>query len=55
MNSPPSFDQIFEVIAGASVGDLATRITVPPDADLSDPATKLAIALNLLLDDLSLR
>ena len=55
MNSPPSFEQIFEVMASASVGNLAARIVVPPDADLSDPATKLAVALNLLLDDLSLR
>jgi len=54
MNSP-SFEEIFSVMATASVGNLSSRIEVPNSPDLSDPATKLAIALNLLLDDLALR
>jgi two-component system cell cycle sensor histidine kinase/response regulator CckA len=51
--SSPSFDDIFAVMSVASVGDLAARVAVPDSAELHDPATKLAIALNILLDDLA--
>lgn len=55
MNGSPSFDDIFDVMAAASVGDLAPRVVVPAEPTLADPATKLALALNILLDDLALR
>jgi PAS domain S-box-containing protein len=51
----PSFDDIFAVMSAASVGDLAARVDMPDHPDVGDAATKLAIALNVLLDDLGLR
>ncbi|MGH2582304.1 MAG: sensor histidine kinase [Anaerolineales bacterium] len=51
----PTFDDIFEVMSAASVGNTGARVYVPPDATIDDPATKFAIALNLLLDDLTTR
>jgi PAS domain S-box-containing protein len=50
----PSFDDIFAVMSAASVGDRAARVVVPDDPPLDDAATKFAIALNILLDDLAL-
>jgi len=52
--NPPSFDDIFAVMAAASVGDTAARVPVPEDPRLDDTATRFAIALNVLLDDLAL-
>lgn len=51
----PTLDDIFAVMSAASVGDTAARVAVPDDPPPEDPATKLAIALNLLLDDLAFR
>jgi PAS domain S-box-containing protein len=51
----PSFEDIFTVMAAASVGDLASRVALPADPQLDDTATKFAIALNILLDDLAFR
>jgi signal transduction histidine kinase/CheY-like chemotaxis protein len=51
----PTFDEIFAVMSAASVGDTTARVVVPDAAALDDPATKLAIGLNLLLDDLAFR
>lgn len=55
MTAAPTFDDLFSVIARASVGDAEARVVVddasPPDA----VETRLAVALNLLLDDLGLR
>ena len=55
MKRGPSFDDIFAVMAAASVGDLTARVPEPDDAQIDDPATKFALALNILLDDLALR
>jgi PAS domain S-box-containing protein len=55
MTRPPSFEDIFAVMSAASVGDLATRVALPESPQLDDTATKFAIALNILLDDLALR
>lgn len=55
MTRAPTFDDIFEVMAAASVGDTAARVRLPAEPQLDDPATRFAIALNLLLDDLELR
>jgi PAS domain S-box-containing protein len=54
MTDSPSFDDIFAVMAAASVGDRAARVAVPENPKLDDTATKFAIALNILLDDLAL-
>ena len=54
MRTSPSFDDLFAVMGAASVGDLAARVAIPDDARLDDTPTKLAIALNILLDDLEL-
>jgi len=54
MTRVPTFDEIFAVMSAASVGDITARVAVPDDPPLDEPATTLAIALNLLLDDLAL-
>src|SRR5688572_21815345 len=51
----PSFDDIFGVMSKACSGDTSARVPLPEEADLSDPATRFAIALNVLLDDLAFR
>jgi signal transduction histidine kinase/CheY-like chemotaxis protein len=55
MTLTPTFDDIFAVMSAASVGDNAARVVLPADPQSNDTATKLAIALNLLLDDYALR
>jgi signal transduction histidine kinase/CheY-like chemotaxis protein len=55
MTPRPTFDDVFEVMSAASVGETQARVSLLDDLDLDDPATRLAIALNLLLDDLALR
>ena len=55
MKLAPSFDDVFTVMSAASVGEMAARVAVPEDAQLDDTATKFAIALNILLDDLAAR
>jgi PAS domain S-box-containing protein len=55
MNKPPSFDDIFTVMSAASVGDMARRVVVGESPKLDDVPTRLGIALNVLLDDLSAR
>ena len=55
MTDAPTFDEIFAVMAAASVGDAAARVRLPDDPRLDDVATRFAIALNMLLDDLELR
>jgi hypothetical protein len=51
MSAGPTFDDIFAVMSAASVGDTGARVILPDDLDVEDPAAKLAVALNLLLDD----
>lgn len=55
MTRLPTFDDVFAVMSAASVGDNAARVTVPDDAPLDHLATRFAIAVNLLLDDLAYR
>ncbi|HMJ50620.1 MAG TPA: PAS domain S-box protein [Polyangiaceae bacterium] len=55
MNDAPSFDDIFAVMAAASVGNLAERVAVSVHPQLEHTATLLAMSLNVLLDDLALR
>jgi len=51
----PTYDDLFQTMASASVGNENARVAVPEDPDLRDVATRLAIALNLLLEDLEQR
>src|SRR5450432_3851662 len=51
MIKPPSFEDIFAVMAAASVGDMTPRVVVAESPQLDDVATRLGIALNVLLDD----
>jgi len=55
MSGAPTFDEIFAVMAAASVGDAAARVALPDDPQVDDVPTRFAIALNILLDDLELR
>ena len=55
MTTAPSFDDIFAVMAAASIGDTAARVAIPDDSNGGDTPTKFAIALNVLLDDLAYR
>lgn len=55
MTGVPAFDEIFAVMSAASIGDTTARVALPDDPDLDDPATRMAIGLNLLLDDLAFR
>jgi PAS domain S-box-containing protein len=54
MTESSSFDDIFAVMSAATVGDLTVRVAVPDCPELDDTATRFAIALNVLLDDLAL-
>jgi PAS domain S-box-containing protein len=54
MTSAPTLNDIFNVMSAASVGDLAVRVAIPDDPQIDDPATRVALALNILLDDLAL-
>jgi PAS domain S-box-containing protein len=49
----PTFEDIFAVMAAASVGDLAARVAMPAEPDLEHIETRFAIALNILLEDLA--
>jgi two-component system cell cycle sensor histidine kinase/response regulator CckA len=55
LTSSPTFDDIFAVMAAASVGHLAPRVAVSDQPQLEDATTKFAMSLNILLDDLALR
>lgn len=55
MTGTPTLDDIFAVMSAASVGDVGARVAVPDDPPPDDSATRLAVALNLLLDDLAFR
>ncbi len=51
----PTLADVFEVMSAASLGDADARVSLPTEPDLSNMATRLAIALNLLLDDMAFR
>jgi len=54
MDRQPDFEDLFRVISQASIGE-NVRVPLPPELDMDNPATKLAAALNVLLDDLAYR
>ena len=51
----PTFEAIFEVMASVSFGQADARVTLPEQPQADDMPTRFAIALNVLLDDLSVR
>jgi PAS domain S-box-containing protein len=51
----PSFDDILDVMSAASAGDATARVPIPAETQIDDPATRLGVGLNRLLDDLSAR
>jgi signal transduction histidine kinase len=51
----PTFSDIFDVMSAASTGVASARVALPDEPDLQDTPTRLAIALNMLLDDLAFR
>jgi PAS domain S-box-containing protein len=53
VKTSPRFDDIFAVMSAASVGDMAARVTLDDSPQLDDTATRFAIALNVLLEDLA--
>jgi PAS domain S-box-containing protein len=53
VKTSPRFDDIFAVMSAASVGDTAARVTLDDAPQLDDTATRFAIALNVLLEDLA--
>ncbi len=55
MKAALGFDEIFAVMAAASVGQTDVRVALPDHPQTDDLATRFAIALNLLLDDLTQR
>ena len=55
MTTAPTFSAVFAAMQAAAAGDLSARVALPPEPDLGDEATRLAITVNLLLDDLSFR
>jgi PAS domain S-box-containing protein len=55
MTSAPSFADVFAVLSAASVGQSAARVAVPADPAVDELPTRFALALNVLLDDLSSR
>jgi PAS domain S-box-containing protein len=55
MTPLPTFDEVFAVLSAASFGNTAARVVVPDTPQLDDVATRFAIALNLLLDNVDFR
>jgi two-component system, cell cycle sensor histidine kinase and response regulator CckA len=55
MTTGPTFEDIFRVMAAASVGDDAARVTIPEGPAEDELAARFAVALNLLLDELTFR
>jgi PAS domain S-box-containing protein len=55
MTGDPSFDDIFAVMATASVGDPSARVPLPDEPKIDELPTRFALALNVLLDDLAFR
>jgi two-component system, cell cycle sensor histidine kinase and response regulator CckA len=55
MTRAPTFEAIFDVMSQASLGLGTARVPLPDQPDLEDVPTRLAIALNVLLEDLAFR
>jgi signal transduction histidine kinase/CheY-like chemotaxis protein len=55
MAGAPTFADLFDVLTAASTGDTTARVALPDEPNVEETPTRLGIALNLLLDDLSFR
>ncbi|HTV22430.1 MAG TPA: ATP-binding protein [Polyangiaceae bacterium] len=55
MPGGPTFENIFEVMSAATIGETKVRVALPEEPDLDDTPTRVAVALNVLLDDLAFR
>jgi PAS domain S-box-containing protein len=55
MKNAPTFADIFAAMSAASVGNVVARVDIPEHPSLEDLPTRFALALNILLDDLSFR
>jgi two-component system cell cycle sensor histidine kinase/response regulator CckA len=55
MTAVPTFADLFDVMTAATLGNTTARVALPNEPDLEDTATRLGVALNLLLDDLAYR
>jgi two-component system cell cycle sensor histidine kinase/response regulator CckA len=55
MRQEPALEEIFAVMAAASGGDTTVRVPLADVPDMDNLATRFAISLNLLLDDLEFR
>jgi signal transduction histidine kinase len=55
VTAQPTFEDVFAVMSAASLGNQSARVVLPEEPDLSHMPTRLAIALNVLLDDLDFR
>jgi len=55
MTDGPSFEDIFTVLSAVALGDATARVRVSHDPQPDRIPTRLALALNVLLDDLAFR
>ena len=55
MKPAAGLDEILTVLAAAALGDYTVRVSLPEGASTDDKTAQLAIAVNLLLDDIALR
>jgi two-component system, cell cycle sensor histidine kinase and response regulator CckA len=55
LNRVPTFPDIFAVMSAASLGSDSARVPLPDEPDLEHTPTRLAVALNMLLDDMAYR
>ena len=53
--SGPSLDDIFAVMSAASFGDRVARVRLPANPQMDHSPTRLSVALNVFLDELSAR
>ena len=55
MTTEASFDDIFAAMSAAAYGKPTARVPIPEHPDVDDLSTRVALALNILLDDLASR
>ncbi len=55
LKSAASLEDIFAVMSAVSLGQASARVPVPADPQPDDVPTRLAVALNVLLEDFSVR
>ena len=55
MTTAPDIEAVFAVLSAATLGDAEARVAIPEEPDLTHLPTRLAIAVNVLLEDLAFR